>query len=513
MPLRRDYFRPGEAGARPVWRVNGARERKYPETLKSLCRHGSSNRLPSPPPVCPRCGRKTNFLAQLCFMEGVAGAYVFIGDRCKHRHWPIQEGPSEAQLEEIEAERHRLNGGRGKTARSDVVVRVVRKHASALVGASKTPAVKKRLRQSNNGRSLAKADPAEGDEDEDGTSDDVETVVHSDGCSGPSDVTVYFWYESWADPERRVCPVDGECDEHVLYIAQMSWIYVHARDFDYWSYDLAHWIRLDRPSEAIPVEKEGLPVLIRGRAVTCSGFAAVLRDIEREAGWQTGQPTLQERIGATLPSAIWTLLWNEDHANPEVFCLPLPASGLLSLTETEAFQRGLTGLEGARRIAYWDKECGEWQGIGIKHPLRVDRHSPVLLLRRQDAFYIRGLGDALVYLEQQRAAQQVDGPVRPTAAATQDEIVAYCDMTTELPLRQLRSHEAIEPPVAVPQEPLSGGGAWVDECLSRTRSRSPSIELVEDPGEVAVIHEKARRKRETRGSITHTRSRPGGVRM
>ncbi|KAI0691559.1 hypothetical protein C8Q76DRAFT_698390 [Earliella scabrosa] len=52
--------------------------------------------------------RRTKFIAQLCYMIGVAGAYVFIGELCKDRHWPVQQGPSDAQLAEIEDERARL---------------------------------------------------------------------------------------------------------------------------------------------------------------------------------------------------------------------------------------------------------------------------------------------------------------------------------------------------------------------------------------------------------------------
>ena len=81
-----------------------------------------------------------------------------------------------------------------------------------------------------------------------------------------------------------------------------------------------------------------------------------------------------------------------------MFCFSLSVSGLLYIQETEAFQRGLTGLEGARHIAYWNEVQGEWDGLHANHPLRIDKTSPVLLLRRQDAFYIRGLGGALRFV-------------------------------------------------------------------------------------------------------------------
>ena len=70
----------------------------------------------------------------------------------------------------------------------------------------------------------------------------------------------------------------------------MGWIYSQARDFDYWSYDFAQWMQLNRPSEGIPVEHEGLPVLIRSRGTVCSGFADELFEAERNAGWLEGCP-------------------------------------------------------------------------------------------------------------------------------------------------------------------------------------------------------------------------------
>ena len=87
---------------------------------------------------------------------------------------------------------------------------------------------------------------------------------------------------------------------------------------------------------------------------------------------------------------------------PEVFCFELPPSAVLFLEETEAFKCGLTGLSGARQVAYWDERIGRWQRFGITDGLRVDRSCPVLLLRREDAFYLRGLGDALQFLHRGR---------------------------------------------------------------------------------------------------------------
>ena len=80
MPVHRDYFRPGEPGARPITSrdVTGIARKSYPQSLKLACRKGSAARVPPWPSHCPECYIKTSYLAQLCYMEGVAGAYVLI---------------------------------------------------------------------------------------------------------------------------------------------------------------------------------------------------------------------------------------------------------------------------------------------------------------------------------------------------------------------------------------------------------------------------------------------------
>ena len=80
MAIHRDYFRPGDPGARPITSsdVTGIARKSYPNSLKTACRKGSAARVPSGPTHCPQCYIKTSYLAQLCYMEGVAGAYVLI---------------------------------------------------------------------------------------------------------------------------------------------------------------------------------------------------------------------------------------------------------------------------------------------------------------------------------------------------------------------------------------------------------------------------------------------------
>ena len=110
----------------------------------------------------------------------------------------------------------------------------------------------------------------------------------------------------------------------------------------------------------------------------------------------------------------------QDHSYPEVCCFPIGDTFLLAIKDTETFRAGISGVESARDLAFWDDGVGQWEGFALDHPLRVDPSCPVLLLRRQDVFYIRGLGDALQYIQRVRTKGTFG-----TALATQDEIEIY----------------------------------------------------------------------------------------
>ena len=80
-----------------------------------------------------------------------------------------------------------------------------------------------------------------------------------------------------------------------------------------------------------------------------------------------------------------SMLYPQDHAAPEVFCLPILASNILAIVETEAYAHRLTGLEGSRVIEFWHEGRGDWRREDITTPLRIDSSAPVILLRRPDA--------------------------------------------------------------------------------------------------------------------------------
>ena len=86
-----------------------------------------------------------------------------------------------------------------------------------------------------------------------------------------------------------------------------------------------------------------------------------------------------------------------------------PSNELVCIPNTEPFLSGYTGLQGARNIAYWDERRGGWHTVLLWEPLRLGPTSQVLLIRRPDAFYIHGLGDALTYLANHRSSNAAHG--------------------------------------------------------------------------------------------------------
>ena len=77
MSIFRAYSQPGP-DAQPLLHVRGMPARKYSEALRAECEVGSEDRVPLAPPSCPICHVYTDYWSRLCFMETVAGAYLFI---------------------------------------------------------------------------------------------------------------------------------------------------------------------------------------------------------------------------------------------------------------------------------------------------------------------------------------------------------------------------------------------------------------------------------------------------
>ncbi|KAI0746126.1 hypothetical protein C8Q76DRAFT_688977 [Earliella scabrosa] len=433
MPPRRDYFRPGEPGARPITprEVTGVPRKSYSSALKVACRKGSATRVPPWPSHCPQCHMTTSYLAQLCYMEGVAGAYVFIGKKCSHRHWPVQTGPSDSQLEEIEEERERDPAGtprRTPTQKGKAVLIVgqprVRAHevgsrsrrpsgrhnAPAQLGDG-SPAALKTV--SNDRRLTQNSDGAPANI----SGENRPSYEHRRDCKGPYFVHVVVWHQAKRTPEGRLCEVDGYCDEHVLYIAQIPWIYTLGNDFDYWSYDLCDWVELDRPCQAIHLETNFDVCLLRVRGVVCHRFGSTLSSAEGSQRAKTSRVPLAEAVGEPMTGSLWALLWTEDHAGPEVFCFPIPPSDVLFIVETEAYAQRLTGLEGSRLLEFWHEGRADWGRVDMTVPLHVDPHAPLILLRRPDAFALQGLGEAIEYLADQRIDDN-RAPVYPRPATS-----------------------------------------------------------------------------------------------
>ena len=112
-------------------------------------------------------------------------------------------------------------------------------------------------------------------------------------------------------PEGRRCEVDGYCNEHVLYLAQIAWIYSRGNEFDFWSYDLCDWVQLDRPSQAISLEKGFDTCLLRVRGVICHAFGTALSYAETSNSASIPCVPPSQAIGDAMPGSLWTLIWTE----------------------------------------------------------------------------------------------------------------------------------------------------------------------------------------------------------
>ena len=125
----------------------------------------------------------------------------------------------------------------------------------------------------------------------------------------------------------------------------------------------------------------------------------------------------QVRFASQLPHPH---TWRQDHAGPEVFCFPIPKSDILAIDQTDAYALRLTGLEGSRLLEFWHEGRGDWGRVDLTTPLHINSLAPFMLLRRPDAFSLHGLGQAIEYLEEQRAssAASTSPPVYPRAATS-----------------------------------------------------------------------------------------------
>ena len=243
--------------------------------------------------------------------------------------------------------------------------------------------------------------------------------------------------QNHAPPEKRPSQLHAGPEGEVFSVLEMWWICRHGRQFDLWSFDLACWSVLNSVAEDIVVPRECDTVLVRVRGVQAAGLGSELFLIELTCGWVQPRGDTDEMVGVRRQGSIWTLLWVEvwasrlpcdpsrltafstskDHAGPLVFQFSVPPSRLLCLESTRAYRDGVTGLEGARQMAYWDEALGNWNRFSKSSTLYIEPNCPLLLLRREDAFSIHSLVEALRYLEKQRG-YPAPSVVDPTRLAT-----------------------------------------------------------------------------------------------
>ena len=91
----------------------------------------------------------------------------------------------------------------------------------------------------------------------------------------------------------------------------MGWVRLHGEKFDYWSYDLAQWMRLDVINDEIPLEKECRVVFIRVRSVTCVGFPAELLLVEEATRWLMKPGPKIENSICSIQGCVSVIIWHE----------------------------------------------------------------------------------------------------------------------------------------------------------------------------------------------------------
>ena len=109
--------------------------------------------------------------------------------------------------------------------------------------------------------------------------------------------------------------VGGYCNEHMITLSHMWWVYSRGDKFDYWSYDLAQWLKLDRITEGIPVEKECRMLFVRVGDTRCLGFTAELCYAEESTGWLKSPHTLAETLARPIHGRTTVILWTEVSVN------------------------------------------------------------------------------------------------------------------------------------------------------------------------------------------------------
>ncbi|KAI0745214.1 hypothetical protein C8Q76DRAFT_789633 [Earliella scabrosa] len=483
MTLYRAYFRPGQRGARPLFHVASIPKKSYPEDVKLLCNKGAAARVPPDPERCPHdgCGVQTLYWKQVCYMEGLAGAYIFIGRSCNHRHYPVQEGPSEDLLEEIEAARSLQNAmqpspdrpSRGRP--SQPKTSAGRARSSTEVTTSQTSLQKKLLAhgKTSKPKTQKKARPINPHSVE--VTDAPDVIASGGPGEQPATGTPNL---NDAPAKKRPWQLDEGTEGEVISVQDIWWISRHGDEFEWWSLDLACWLLLASSADDIDVPAESDTVLVRVRGVKAAGFASELFLIELTCGWVAQVPQSDDMVGERCDGWIWTLLWVEDHAGPLVFKFRLPSSRLLCLESTQAYRDGVTGLEGARKMAYWDEVLGNWKRFSKSSTLYIEPNCPFVLLRREDAFSIHRLGQALRSLERQRGYPATT-VVDPTRLATPADRTARQE-------GKLAVTTPLSPASGLPT-PNASQGSTSSSSRTLPRERSLSIEFVDDPDELARV--------------------------
>ncbi|KAI0644657.1 hypothetical protein C8Q79DRAFT_927754 [Trametes meyenii] len=370
----------------------------FSEALKILCYEGSEQRVPDAPEVCPRCSQPTNFLLQLSFKRGYAGAYALVCLRkeCKLAHYPTQVGPPDDLLERIEAQRDKDEAG---ALRSRVVAR--REQVARTRAAQQ---VREQLERDphHQRRMLMGLQRLAGGSHEDGsTATDVHRII-----------SLVLWFSATELP--LVWAVVLKNGRFGLHIADHPWIVQACKPtnilvFENWLFDMGQWQAIPWITSKVDVPAGIDRIFLRVMGMSCVGFGEELQRFEGR-NYMFTQPALRPSTelpiaGTAPPDTVWYAIWTKSNEGPKMWSTRRRRDGKLVGVNWSGGTSGLhNSLNG--NVCYWKEDDGKWQGYEEGQEATAPTGSMVLL-RLLDAVCLRGLGDVLNYLDVERAVRTI----------------------------------------------------------------------------------------------------------
>nr|VWO94022.1 Histone acetyltransferase (EC [Ganoderma boninense] len=445
MPMYRAYTQPDNPAIYRVLGLNATGEDvelAYSRELKTACLLAAGPQ-PKAPPLCPRCHQLATFHSRLCYKAGLAGAWNMICQRCQKVHIPTQEGPTEKDLEEIEAIRER-----------DLVALRARKEGKARARATKKTAKPdkasaqlKKGRKAETGQEAANKRPrVDGAEDERpfglisnaitlGTNNDaIENLSSRTRRLGPelrappssnqmqsSNLArgeIKAPHSRHPDEVRTIALVLWEKTGELPFIDQIAipsqdelFLFHHPRvraipaptQYERFVFIGKIWSPVPWDISPIEVRPEDDVIFVRVLDIQCRGFGQHLHDYQLDHGHALPIAQRLARVIYRPPKRHrWVLVWHEDRAPPKIFLFD---STLLDdpNDNVRVPRPWLDLLRDAPFFLIWHELHTRWQGVLPDQSPHVPDDAPMVLLANPAVENLKGCGEAIAWLESWRA--------------------------------------------------------------------------------------------------------------